>query len=103
MKLFKRRAKPDEIKTETLTESDSADTQTSTDNADGGATRSPPAHLHPRVTRGGLLRQSHARVFLSGCGAGSAAAVVNCLKGLPVSCWVRSNWTRYSWRRLKNS
>ena len=38
MKLFKRRAKPDEIKTETLTESDSADTQTSTDNADGGAT-----------------------------------------------------------------
>ena len=38
MKLFKRRAKPDEIKTETLTESDSADTQTSTDNADGSAT-----------------------------------------------------------------
>ena len=38
MKLFKRRAKPDEIKTETLTDSDSADTQTSTDNADGGAT-----------------------------------------------------------------
>ena len=32
MKLFKRRAKPDEIKTEAITDSDHADTETSTDN-----------------------------------------------------------------------
>ena len=37
MKLFKRRAKPDEIKTKALTDSDSTDTQTSTDNADSGS------------------------------------------------------------------
>ena len=37
MKLFKRRAKPDEIKTEALTDGDSTDTQTSTNNADSGS------------------------------------------------------------------
>ena len=31
MKLFKRRAKPDEIKTEAITDSDHTDTETSTD------------------------------------------------------------------------
>ena len=36
MKLFKRRAKPDEIETGALTDSDSMDTQTSTGNADSG-------------------------------------------------------------------
>ena len=58
MKLFKRRAKPDEIKTETLTESDSADTQTSTDNADGGATPVAAGSSTPTGDAGGLLRQS---------------------------------------------
>ena len=37
MKLFKRRAKPDEIKTDALTDGDSTDTQTSTNNADSGS------------------------------------------------------------------
>ena len=103
MKLFKRRAKPDEIKTETLTDSDSTDTQTSTDNADAGSERVTDASSTPTDEAGELLRQSQARMFLSGCEAGSAAVVVNCLKGLPVSCWVRSNWTPRCWRRLRNS
>ena len=54
MKLFKRRAKPDEIKTEALTDGDSSDTKTSTDNADSGSEQATDASSESTGEAGGV-------------------------------------------------
>ena len=54
MKLFKRRAKPDEIKTEAISDSDHTDTETSTDKPVPGSGQAPDASPAPagEVDRG---------------------------------------------------
>ena len=53
MKLFKRRAKPDEIKTEAITDSDHTDTETSTDKPAPGSGQAPDASPAPAGEFGG--------------------------------------------------
>ena len=53
MKLFKRHAKPDEIKTEAITDSDHTDTETSTDKPAPGSGQAPDASPAPAREVGG--------------------------------------------------
>ena len=53
MKLFKRRAKPDEIKTEAITDSDHTDTETYTDKPAQGSGQAPDASPAPAGEVGG--------------------------------------------------